>query len=199
MSIERIENMKSSLMSCVESQISDLKNVDTHELGEAIDMIKDLSEAAYYCTITEAMKSSKEETSPEVRNNYYTEKYIPMGTRYYGGDWNDRDPIMYMGPDTHGNIGGNRYYDDGMNIRYYEDNNPKMSDMSSRSRKMYMEAKHMHKGTAAQMKELENYLQDLSKDIYDMIEDASSEERLLLQQKLVTLANKVKPNVVAQN
>ena len=27
-------------------------------MGEAIDMIKDLSEAIYYCTITEAMEKS---------------------------------------------------------------------------------------------------------------------------------------------
>ena len=48
MSIERLENIEKALLSCVESQISDLKNVDAHELGEAVDMIKDLSEAVYY-------------------------------------------------------------------------------------------------------------------------------------------------------
>jgi hypothetical protein len=32
-----------------------LSEVDTKELGEAIDMIKDLEEAIYYCTVTEAM------------------------------------------------------------------------------------------------------------------------------------------------
>ena len=29
---------------------------DTEELGEAIDMLKDLEEALYYCTIIEAME-----------------------------------------------------------------------------------------------------------------------------------------------
>jgi phage anti-repressor protein len=32
-----------------------LDKVDAKELGEAIDMIKDLAEAIYYCTITDAM------------------------------------------------------------------------------------------------------------------------------------------------
>jgi hypothetical protein len=39
-----------------------LDTVDTKELGEAIDMIKDLSEAIYYCTITEAMEKKDEES-----------------------------------------------------------------------------------------------------------------------------------------
>jgi type IV secretory pathway VirB4 component len=47
--------MKTTLMSCVQSQMANLKDVDAKELGEAIDMLKDLEEAMYYCTITEAM------------------------------------------------------------------------------------------------------------------------------------------------
>ena len=36
--------------------MGDLTSVDAKELGEAVDMIKDLSEAIYYCTITESME-----------------------------------------------------------------------------------------------------------------------------------------------
>lgn len=42
-----------------------IKHLDTaslHELGEAIDMVKDLAEAEYYCTITDAMHSQDEAT-----------------------------------------------------------------------------------------------------------------------------------------
>jgi hypothetical protein len=39
-----------------------LDSVDAKELGEAIDMIKDLSEAIYYCTITEAMEAKGKES-----------------------------------------------------------------------------------------------------------------------------------------
>lgn len=38
-----------------------LENVDTKELGEAVDMIKDFSEAIYYCTITESMEKAEKE------------------------------------------------------------------------------------------------------------------------------------------
>lgn len=54
---DRLKQMKETLMCAVEVQLCDLGEVDTKELGEAIDMIKDLEEAIYYCTVTEAMTS----------------------------------------------------------------------------------------------------------------------------------------------
>lgn len=52
MGIEALKTMKDQLVSCTQGQLGDLSKVDAHELGEAMDMIKDLSEAIYYCTIT---------------------------------------------------------------------------------------------------------------------------------------------------
>ena len=51
MGTETLKTMKEQIISCVQGQLGDISKVDTHELGEAIDMIKDLSEAVYYCTI----------------------------------------------------------------------------------------------------------------------------------------------------
>ena len=59
MSIEALKTMKTQLMSCVQNQLGDISKTDTHELGEAIDMIKDLSEAIYYCTITDSMEKAE--------------------------------------------------------------------------------------------------------------------------------------------
>lgn len=44
----------------VETQMEDLENVCTKELGEVIDMIKDLSKAIYYDVVTEAMLDKEE-------------------------------------------------------------------------------------------------------------------------------------------
>ena len=60
---KRIEHMLESLTSCVEDQLIHLESVDTKELGEAIDMIKDLEEAMYYCVITKAMEEKDEHKS----------------------------------------------------------------------------------------------------------------------------------------
>ena len=65
--MEQLKQMKSLLTSCVPSEITNLKESDYQELGAAVDMIKDLSEAIYYCTITEAMEKKEQE-----------EKYYPM-------------------------------------------------------------------------------------------------------------------------
>ena len=52
---DKFQEIKKQLLTQVESQMAHLECVDTKEMGEVIDMIKDLEEAIYYCTITEAM------------------------------------------------------------------------------------------------------------------------------------------------
>ncbi len=60
--MERLKHMKETLIGCVQAQLSDIRNVDIHELGEVIDMIKDLEQAMYYCTITKAMEEKEKRT-----------------------------------------------------------------------------------------------------------------------------------------
>jgi hypothetical protein len=50
----------------------------------------------------------------------------------------------------------------------------------------------MYNDKASQMKELEQYTQELTTDLVDMIKDASPEEKQLLQQKIALLAQKIK-------
>ena len=80
MSHEKLKWMKDSLICVVENELCNLGEVDTKELGEAIDMIKDLEEAIYYATVTEAMnkpgkewemKKSDHHQSPEDDRMYY--------------------------------------------------------------------------------------------------------------------------------
>ena len=40
--MERLKAMKEALVSCAQSNMGNLDNVDAQELGEVIDMIKDL-------------------------------------------------------------------------------------------------------------------------------------------------------------
>ena len=41
-------------------------------------------------------------------------------------------------------------------------------------------------------KELEKYMSELTQDILEMINDASPEEKMILSQKMTTLAEKIK-------
>jgi hypothetical protein len=51
---------------------------------------------------------------------------------------------------------------------------------SPMSRRSYMESKEMHHDKAIKLKELENYMMELGKDVTEMIQDASPEEKQLL-------------------
>jgi hypothetical protein len=62
---------------------------------------------------------------------------------------------------------------------------------SGERRKMYMEGK-IHKDKVKSMQDLEAYMQELATDMSEMIQDASPEEKQLLQNKIATLAAKVK-------
>ena len=57
---KRLKWMEEALVDVIETQFCNLDTVCTKELGEAVDIIKDLEEAIYYHTITEAMKKDKE-------------------------------------------------------------------------------------------------------------------------------------------
>ena len=110
--MEQLKKMKTKLVDCVEKQITgNLEYANAEELGEAVDMIKDLSEAIYYCTITEAMedKESQKGGSHYPAAHYYGEQSMlreypteyPMYMDY---------PIMYAsgGQSGGGNQGGGR-------------------------------------------------------------------------------------------
>jgi len=62
---------------------------------------------------------------------------------------------------------------------------------SPKNRRMYMEHKQAHADKTTQMRELENYMQELTQDIMEMIEDSSTEEKAYLSKKIGTLATKI--------
>lgn len=132
MHIEKLKSIQECLASAAEAQVYDLENVDAQELGEVIDIIKDIEETIYYCTVTKAMKEGVEEyREPEVM--------------YYGGfrkehpSWREKDV-------------SNKTWDN--NSMYMEKEYPHAFEdaregKSYRSRKMYMEAKETHQDKAA--------------------------------------------------
>lgn len=146
--LQKLHEMKRQIACAVECELCDIANADTHELGEAIDMLKDLEEAIYYATITEAMNE---------KNDY--QQRAGSHKRYLYEDYND--------------------------------DNDEYEGHSHKNRRMYMEAKEMHKDKATQLKELERYMQELTADIVDMIQDSSPEEKQYLEKKISALATKI--------
>lgn len=186
MATEALKMMKEQLMSCVQGQLGDISKVDAHELGEAVDMIKDLAEAIYYCTITDSMEKSDEKSQGETNINYYTTPYKMYPDHR---DMERSGGYMYYPTGTSGNMGhgGVSYYTEMPNMMGRDPREGR----SPMRRRMYMEGKEMHNDPNSQLRELEAYLQELSSDITEMIKDASPEERATLRQKMTTLANKI--------
>lgn len=168
----QIKNLETQLLSQIATHMSDLNDIDTHELKEATEALHYLAEAEYYCSITKAM----EEKDREGRNgNFY---YHTMPYPDY-----DRERMHYSSGQGNGS-----------------EKNAHMPEMTAHdpregraknSRKMYMESKEIRKDAATQMKDLEKYLQDLSEDIAEMIQDATPQEKQVLQQKIATLSTKI--------
>ena len=206
--MERLKHIKESLLSCVEAQMGDLAKVDAKELGEAIDMIKDMEEAMYYCSIVKAMEEHEEDEELEEKmrthmhkhSMYYPYIHDPIsmerdidkehGRMYYprGGMKGRMNYPHYHGED--GEYRGMR--EDGFEESYPMEIRDSREGKSPISRKNYMESKELHHDSAKKMKELEKYLHELSQDITEMIQDSSPEEKSMLQQKLSTLATKIK-------
>jgi hypothetical protein len=181
--MERLKAMKERLMTCVESQMGDLSKTNAEELGEVVDMIKDLEETIYYCTVVEAMEKKEEEPKREMM-------YYPV--MYYNDGKNMSSRNRYYYPES-------SYYDDAYSrgMRDYANVYPReirdyREGRSGNSRRMYMESKEMHEGKEKQMAELEKYMKELSGDVMEMINDATLEEKQILSQKLITLAEKIK-------
>jgi hypothetical protein len=198
--MERLKHMKETLIGCIESQMCHLETVDTEELGDVIDMVKDLEEAIYYCTITKAMEGKEKnaeyyyperDMDREHGKMYYNSMpvtYMDKGRMYYNGNGsNNSTPSSASHNGSDSSHSGMRNYSE-MEYPMMRD---KREGRSPMSRRTYMESKEMHQPKTTQMKELEKYLQELSSDIVEMIEDASPEEKTFLEKKIAALASKI--------
>lgn len=196
MHIEKLKSIQECLASAAEAQVYDLENVDAQELGEVIDIIKDIEETIYYCTVTKAMKegSEKEDMMYYTTTPYRDDKHSTDWDRMYytenGGHSNSNTHAgrTMSNSSSTGKQGHVSYYHERELPDTFQD---EREGKSYRSRRMYMEAKESKQDKTAQMRELEKYAQELTQDIVDMIQDASAEERQFLSKKIALLANKI--------
>jgi hypothetical protein len=173
--MERLKHIENTMISCVEKEMTNLAEADIKELGEAIDIIKDIEEAIYYCTITEAMEGKDYSQHWEGEYDHYRDMDKEKGKMYYSGS--------YMKKPQHDK------YEEGYTFPL--DMREDREGRAPMTRKSYMEGKESHQPKEKQMKELEKYMMELTTDIVEMIHGSSSEEKQLLQKKLAALAEKV--------
>lgn len=208
---ERLKSIKQNLLACIEGQMCNIQEADAEELGAAVDMLKDLEEALYYCTITEAMegkgdsefKLGGESHREHMQYNDGGRSYYPMpmyydgGMRSYnnGGSSGGNNGSSSMGGSSSSyNNGGQRRNSDGEFMSNYSEPLMMRDYREGRSpevRRMYMESREKNHDKTAQLRELEHYMQELSSDVVEMIQEAGTEEKQYLEKKLLALASKI--------
>lgn len=200
--MKELKKMKETLMDAIKGQLGNLQQVNTHELGCAIDMIKDLSEAIYYCEIVDSMKEAAEEKEEMMKmmkysnnnNNgenrqqmYYREPYFDEMRDM--DRWNGR--MYYSEGGSRGGQSNGSGNSRGYSEPTYMNERDSREGRSGERRKTYMETKHMNSDKNMHIRELDAYAQELTQDIMEMIHEAGPEEKQLLKKKMTELASKI--------
>lgn len=213
MDIKRMHCMIEKLSECAEKQFDNgIENVDTAEMGQVTDMLKDLAEAMYYRTLTKAMDDLDPEEIMEMFERYgdsgrryydhyrYADgRFAPKGRGSYRRGY-DEPPYYHMTPEMYRSMENYRDMDRGSGRMYYTE--PSMNsgvrtesryDMAKRN---YTESKELHRGNTPEdkeqkMKELEKYLREIGSDIAELISDASTEEKNLLKNRMQVIMQKI--------
>ena len=201
--MKQLKQMKETLVGAVQGQLGNLGQADYRELGAAVDMIKDLSEAIYYCSIVESMKEAQEkeemmmkmgggqQQQQQQQQQPQSMMYFHERVRepYYERDMDRNQGRMYYngggnGNSSGGNSGGSRGYSE---PSYTNQNEGR----SGQRRRTYMESKKMNTDKNMHIRELEEYAHELTNDILEMVQDASPEEKQTLKKKILELSNKM--------
>lgn len=185
----------------MEELSKDRSKVNTKELGEVIDMLKDLAEvkkdkaeADYYCALVEAMEESE-----------YGVDYDYNGRLGYSRRMGYDQSMMPQNVNR-GNEYPNAMYSNGNNMRGYrgQSGNSRSNGNygggnrgNSRygySHDSYMEAKEMYQGNDPEskrkrMESLDDYLDDLTDSAKELVMDMTPEEKQNWKMKLSKIIN----------
>lgn len=211
MHIERMHKMIECLTEKALAELDKgIENVNTKEMGEVVDMIKDLNEAEYRAVIVKSMKEAdeeqkeydkellralKDEYGEEGGRRYYDHyryangRFAPKGKGTYRRGY-EEPPYMHMYPEAEHMRDMDRDY----GKMYYTE--PMSESGYDRAKRNYTETKEMHKANTPEdkehkMKSLDSYTKELASDITGMVADMSAEEKNLLRTKLSTLVSKI--------
>ena len=209
MDIKRMHEMIEKLSEAAECEFSKgIENVDTCEMGKVVDMMKDLSEAMYYRTLTKAMQESDTEEIMEMFDKYGDDgkRYYDMW-RYKSGRFApkgrgtrrgyEEPPYYHMTPDQYKEHDPEYWRDlDRKDGKMYYTEPITMESRYDKAKRGYEESKMTHKENTpehkqAKMKNLESYLKELSEDVTQLLSDATPEERAMVRGKMQVLTQKI--------
>ena len=216
MHIERIHKMQECLTEKAVNEFEKgVENVDASEMGQVVDMIKDLAEAEYHSIISKAMKKADEEEEEhdkellkalkaeygeEGGRRYYDAyryadgRFAPKGRGTYRRGY-EEPPYWHMTPERYHDMEYRRDMDKENGRMYYTE--PMYTESRYESAKRaYTESKELHKGNEpqdkeAKMRELEKYMKEMSDDLLNLMKGMSQEEMNMAKSKLSVLVSKM--------
>lgn len=146
----------------------DIEKVNTKELGEVADILKDLHMIKYYMLLNNAMETEGAEETLEM-----FKKLNEDGKKYY-------TPLERI--EEPGKI--------------YTSARDEREGKAFKSRKTYMETMEIHKTGSeedrkARMIETEKYINDLTADIMEMYHNAAPDEKQNVKNKITMLLQKL--------
>lgn len=177
--MENLKKIKEKLETTVLSQLDNgIENVDTKEMEMACDMIKDIADAMYHCTLIEAMNKSEygKDYTEEGPYRFYTPYPHQMGNDMMG-EMDYSSPRMRQGRPTHTTP----------SRMYYTENNTGYMGKSGDMRRKYFESSD----PTAKMQSLEDYTKTLHEDLSEMVSSASDNEKAMLKNKLQMIAQRL--------
>lgn len=193
-----------------------VENVDTSEMGQVVDMIKDLAEAEYHSIISKAMKKAdeeEEEYDKELLRSLKAEYGEESGRRYYdqyryangrfapkgrGTRRGYEEPPYYHMPVNYNDMEYMRDMDKSQGKMYYsEPIAPHVSESNyDRAKRHYTETKEMHSGITPEdkeqrMKALDKYIKTVTNEIIKIVSDnATAEEKNLIKSNINNLVSR---------
>lgn len=217
MHIERIHKMQECLTEKAVNELEKgVENVDTSEMGQVVDMIKDLAEAEYHSIISKAMKKAdeeEEEYDKELLRSLKAEYGEESGRRYYdqyryangrfapkgrGTRRGYEEPPYYHMPVNYNDMEYMRDMDKSRGKMYYsEPIAPHVSESNyDRAKRHYTETKEMHSGITPEdkeqrMKALDKYIKTVTNEIIKIVSDnATAEEKNLIKSNINNLVSR---------
>lgn len=208
MDIKRMHCMIEKLSECAKSEMeSGIENVDTCEMGKVVDMMKDLSEAMYYRTLTKAMDESNFEETLEMFERYgdgrrFYDKYryadgrfAPKGRGTYRRGYDE--PYYHMTPEMYREHDPEWYRDmDRKDGKMYYTEPITMESRYDKAKRMYTETKAKHNSGSVEDKQLtlkegEKMLNVIIDELMEMVSDATPEMKNMIKTKGMSAMQKI--------
>lgn len=190
MDVTRMYEMLETLSESAKTELDKgLECLDTCEFGMVIDILKDLSEALYYRSVTKAMDSLEAEDVTSVRR--YSVPYWHRELEHNRDMDLDYDRMYFSSSMPSApriqKANAKHYFDDAE--EYMRDSREGKAGLS---RKNYVETKTLHPNDSQKkLDNLDRYMKDLAEDVVTLYEDGTNEEKTMVKAKLQTLLQKM--------